>query len=236
MHGILQTLFEVKADQRIGALYRSQAPWPRMHETLPALGLGLVVFARTRTLVSVLPAYAYVFYLLADRFLLPQSRPVKWIRNGSPVLFLLGYGGVALRALGCPAVAAPQALAAVVVGGALPYLYERGRVALGFVRGWVAAALLELAAQRLAPGALGAHVALPLYAAAFAWEWHSMLWRYCAPALAAYAVLVPLWLGGGGRLLPHATAGLLAWLVSRLFPYRASAPEPEPAPVGLGLQ
>jgi 1-acyl-sn-glycerol-3-phosphate acyltransferase len=226
----------VKADLRISVLYRTPAPWPRMHETLPALGLGLVVFARTRSLVSVLPAYAYVLYLLADRFLLPQSRLVKWIRNGSPLLFLLGYGGVALRVLGCPAVAAPRALAAVVLGGALPYLYERSRVAIGFVQGWVAAALLELAAQRLAPGPLGAHTALPIYAAAFAWERQSVFWRYCAPALAAYAVLVPLWLGGSERLLPHATAGLVGWLVSRLFPYRAPAPEPEPAPMGLGLQ
>lgn len=226
----------VKADLRISVLYRSPSPWPRLHETVPALGLALIVFSRMRTLAGVLPAYLYVFYLLADRFLVPQSRLAKWIRNGSPLLFLMGYGSVVLGALGRPGVAAPRALAAVVLGSALPYLYERGRVAIGFVRGWVAAALLELAAQHLAPGAPGAHTALPLYAAAFAWEQHSVFWRYSAPLLAAYAVLVPLWLGGGGGLLPHATAALLAWLVSRLFPYRPTAPEPEPAPVGLGLR
>jgi hypothetical protein len=38
-------------------------------------------------------------------------------------------------------------------------------------------------------------------------------------------------------LLPHAMAGLLGWLIVRLFPYRVSerAVE-EPAPVGLGLR
>jgi 1-acyl-sn-glycerol-3-phosphate acyltransferase len=226
----------VKADLRISVLYRSPAPWPRLHETVPALGLALLVFWKTRTLASVLPAYAYVFYLLADRFLLPQSRLVKWMRNGSPALFLLGYGSVALAALGLPPVAAPAALAAVVLGSALPYLYERSWVALGFVRGFVVAGMLELAAQKLAPCAPGAHAALALYAAAFAWEQHSVFWRYSAPFLAGYGVLVPLWLGAGPALLPHATAGLLAWLVSRLFPYRPPVADPEPTPAGLHLQ
>lgn len=226
----------VKADLRIGVLYQQPAPWPRLHETLPALGLALLVFWKTRTLTSVVPAYGYVFYLLADRFFVPQSRLVKWIRNGSGGLFLLGYGSVVLRALGRPPVAAPAALAAAVLGGSLPYLYERGWVALGFVRGWVAAGLLELAAQQLAPSASGSHAALPLYAAAFAWERHSVFWRYTVPLLAAYGLLVPLWLGAGPEVLPHATAGLLAWLVSRLFPYRPPAPDPEPTPVGLHLR
>jgi hypothetical protein len=126
----------VKADLRISVLYRSPSPWPRLYETVPALGLALIVFSRTRTLGFVLPAYLYVFYLLADRFLLPQSRLVKWIRNGSPALFLLGYGSVVLGA--GPTGGRGCALAAVVLARAA--VSTRSRVAIGFVARLVAAA------------------------------------------------------------------------------------------------
>ena len=59
-----------------------------------------------------------------------------------------------------------------------------------------------------------------------------MFWRYAAPVLAAYAVGVPLWLGGGIELLPHAIAGLLAWGLARLLPQGGgpgSAADEEPA-------
>lgn len=225
----------VKADLRINVLYRLPAPWPRLHEALPALGLALLVFWKTRSLAAVLPAYGYVLYLLADRFLIPPSRRVKWIRNASPVVFLLAYGPVAFSALGFPKTRAPGALAACVLGGMLPYLYERSRTALSFVRGWVTAWLLGLAAQSLAPSAVGAHATLPLYAAAFAWERRTVFWRYAAPFLAGYGMLVPLWLGAGLEMLPHATAAAVAWLTTRLFPYRAPAPETEPTALGLRL-
>lgn len=225
----------VKADLRIGVLYRLAAPWPRLHEALPALGLALVVFWKTRTLTAVLPAYGYVSYLVADRFLLPPGRLLKWIRNASPVLFLLGYGPVALAALGLPGTVARGALIACALGGMFPYLYERGRTALGFVRGWVIAWVLGLAAQTLAPSAAGPHASLPLYAAAYAWERRTVFWRYAAPFQAAYGMLVPLWLGAGPEMLPHACAASLAWLATRLLPYRAPAPEAEPPAPGLGL-
>jgi hypothetical protein len=107
---------------------------------------------------------------------------------------------------------------AVLAGAGFPYLYERGRLALAFVRGLVAAALLELGALHLAPTPLGPHLALPLFCAAFAWEERTVFWRYAAPILAAYAILVPVWLGGNVELLPHAIAGLLAWGLARLLP------------------
>jgi len=225
----------VKADLRINVLYRIPAPWPRAHEALPPLALALLVFWKTRALLAVAPAYGYLLYLLLDRFLVPQSRFAKWLRNGSPVLFLLGYGPQVLAALGLPAVAAPGALAGAMLGGAFPNLYERGRTALSFVRGFVAAAALELGSQLLAPSAFGAHAALPLFAAAFAWEQRTVFWRYAAPLLAGYGMLVPLWLGAGAETLPHATAGLLAWLIARLFPYRAPRVEPEPDALSLRL-
>ena len=46
--------------------------------------------------------------------------------------------------------------------------------------------------------------------------------------LAAYAVGIPLWLGGGAELLPHAIAGLLAWGLARYLPSgRGSEPAEE---------
>jgi hypothetical protein len=78
-------------------------------------------------------------------------------------------------------------------------------------------------------------VSLPLYAAAYAWERRSVFSWPAARLLAAYGMLVPLWLGAGLEMLPHATAGLLAWLATRLFPYRAPAPETEPEALGLRL-
>ena len=89
---------------------------------------------------------------------------------------------------------------------------------------------------------LGPHLALPLYCAAYAWEERSVFWRYTAPILAAYAIGVPAWLGGGVELLPHALAGLVAWGLGRLLPGGGgSGEEPEaddasPASSTLGLR
>jgi 1-acyl-sn-glycerol-3-phosphate acyltransferase len=227
----------VKRDLRTNVLYRAPAPWPRLHESVPPLALALLLFWKTRSLWSVVPAYAYVGYLLLDRFVIPQSRLLKWIRNASPALFAAATGPWALGALGLPRPLAPAALAAVLAGAAFPYLYERGRMALGFIRGFVAAAGLELGALALAPIPSGPHVALPLFAAAFAWERRTVFWSYTAPLLAVY-VASAVWLFGGGMaLVPHAVAGLLAWLLARLFPYHPSQrTRPEPVVAGLGLR
>jgi glycosyltransferase involved in cell wall biosynthesis len=48
------------------------APWPRLFEAVPALGLALLVFWKTRSFAVVWPPYAYVGYLLLDLLLLPQ--------------------------------------------------------------------------------------------------------------------------------------------------------------------
>ena len=206
----------VKADHKIEALYRTSAPWPRLFEAVPALALALVVFWKTRSFSLVWPSYAYIGYLLLDLLLVPQRRLTKWIRNGSAAVFMVGYAGFALAPLGLPAPIGRAALAALLAGAGSPYLYDRGRVALGFVHGLVLSTLLAIGAQYLAATALGPHVALPLFCAAYAWDQRSVFWRYAAPILAAYGVLVPLWLGGGVELLPHAIAGLVAWGLARL--------------------
>ncbi len=214
----------VKADARIEALWRTSAPWPRLFEAGPALGLALLVFWKTRSFAAVWPCYAYIGYLLADLLLVPQRRLTKWLRNGSAAAFVLLYLGWTLPRLSLPAAIGGRALAAVLAGAGFAYLYERGRVAIAFVQGLVAAALLELGALHLAPTPLGAHLALPLYAAAFAWEERSVFWRYAAPFALAYALLVPVWLGGRFELLPHAVAPLVAMLVARLLDGRGGGP------------
>jgi 1-acyl-sn-glycerol-3-phosphate acyltransferase len=227
----------VKADLRMNVLYRLPSPWPRGYETVPPLALALLVFWKTRSIPAVAPAWAYVGYLLLDHFAIPQFKLTKWIRNSSPILFLFGYGPHVLRHLGFPEVPAGAALAALMAGALFPYIYEHGRTAIGFVRGLVATACLELAALFVAPSGIGPHVALPLFAAAYAWERKTVFWRYAAPVLAAYAVGSPfLFRTGLMGLAPHAMAGLLGWLVVRLWPYRLQerAAE-EPAPLGLGL-
>jgi 1-acyl-sn-glycerol-3-phosphate acyltransferase len=208
----------VKADRKIEALYRTSAAWPRLFEAVPALGLALLVFWKTRSFALIGPAYAYVGYLLLDLLALPQRRLTKWVRNGSAAAFLVVYGGWVMPKLGLPQPIGGQALLALLAGAGFPYLYERGHLALAFARGLVAATLLELGALYLAPTPLGPHLALPLFAAAFAWEERTVFWRYAAPILAAYAVGIPLWLGGGVELLPHAIAGLLAWGLARYLP------------------
>jgi 1-acyl-sn-glycerol-3-phosphate acyltransferase len=226
----------VKADLRMNVLYGMPAPWPRFHESAPALAAALLVAWKTRSLLAVLPAYGYILYLLLDLLLVPQSRLAKWIRNASPVIFVMLYGPSVLKALGLPPVPAPEALAAFVGGALFPYLYEHGRTALGFIRGLVLVACLEVAVLFVSPAAAGPHVALPIFAAAFAWERTTVFWRYAAPLLALYALGVARLVGAGWELIPHAIAGLLAWLVVRVFPLRATArAAEEPATTGLGL-
>jgi 1-acyl-sn-glycerol-3-phosphate acyltransferase len=227
----------VKADLRMNVLYRLPSPWPRLHEVLPPLLAATLVFWRTRALAAVLPAYLYVAYLFADHLLLPQSRLIKWLRNGSPVLFALGYGPVVLAAIGAPELMAGRALAAVCLGGLFAYLYERTRTALGAIRGFVLAAALEAAAQWAAPDPLGPHLALPAFLAIFAWERRSVFWRWSAPLLAVYALAVPAFLGGPVLRPLHALPALLAWIGERVFSYdRAPLDMEAPAPGGLGLR
>lgn len=226
----------VKADLRLNLLWRMPAPWPRLYESVPPLLLALLLFWKTRSLQPILPLYGYIAYLLLDHFAIPQRRLVKWLRNASPALLAMGYGPTALRLLELPPVPAGPALLAVLAGAGFPYLYEHGRSALGFVRGLVLAAGLELGAQLLAPSGLGPHLALPLFAAAYAWDRRTVFWRYTAPLLVAYALLLFRDLAGGAEAFPHASAGLLAWLLNGLLPMapRAQARE-EPATPGLGL-
>jgi 1-acyl-sn-glycerol-3-phosphate acyltransferase len=226
----------VKADLRMEVVYRSAAPWPRLYEAAPFLSLALLVFWRTRSLWDVLPCYAYLAYLLADHFLIPQRRLTKRIRNASPVIFALAYGPVALARLGLPAVPAGAALAALIAGALVPYLYERGITAVGAMRGCVFAAAFELAAQYASPTGAGPHMALPVFLAAFAWDHATVFWRYAVVVLTAYAAFVPfLVLNARMELAPHVLAGLLAWLATSVLPYRLASPEEKPGSPGLGL-
>jgi hypothetical protein len=102
----------------------------------------------------------------------------------------------------------------------------------------VLAGLLELGALYLAPTDLGPHVALVLFAAAYAWEWRSVYWRYAVPVLLAYVLGVMRLFGAGTELFPHALAGLVACVLVRFLPGRRApeaAAEPENALGGLGL-
>jgi len=207
----------VKADLKLAVLYRGPAPWPRLFESVPALGLALLVFWKTRSFAEVWPCYAYVGYLLLDLLVIPQRRLTKWIRNASGPAFTIAYLGHVLEPLGLPPVVGGRALLAVLAGAAFPYLYERGRVSLGFLQGLALAALLELGALYLWPTPIGPQLALPLYAAAYAWECRTVFWRYSAPILAAYALGISWWLGGSTELLPHALVALVAALVARLL-------------------
>lgn len=203
---------------------------------MPPLALALLVFSRTRSLAAVAPAYGYIVYLLLDRYLIPQRRLVKRIRNVSPIAFLMGYGPVVLRTLELPAVPAPAALVAVMAGALVPFLYERGRTVLDFVRGLILTATLELGALYLAPTGIGPHVALPLFAGAYAWQKRTVFSSYAAPLLAAYALGGAWLLGGRFAIVVHAAAALVAWLCVWLFPYRLRAPAQEERPrTGLHL-
>ncbi len=229
----------VKADLRMNVVYRLPAPWPRNYEFVPPMALALLVFWKTRTMPPVLPAYGYIGYLLLDHFILPQRRFVKRLRNVSPVVFVLVYGRVVLKTLGLPDVPAQGALAAVLAGALFPYLYERGRTSIEFIRGLLIASALELGALCLAPVPLGPHVTLPLFAAAYAWTKRTVFSAYTAPLLAAYVVVVALFLHGGFPLVVHVVAALVASLVVNLFPYRlrpeAEAEEERADSGGLGL-
>jgi 1-acyl-sn-glycerol-3-phosphate acyltransferase len=227
----------VKADLRINVLHRTPAPWPRLHESGPVLALALLMFWKTRSWGTVLPLYAYIIYLLLDHFVVPQSRVVKWIRSASPILFLLLYAPKALAVFGLPPVPAGKAVIAMVCGAFFPYLYERGRRTLGFIQGMVLAICLELGALVFSPTGVGPHVGLPVYAASYAWERRTVFWRWTAPILLSYAAVVAWLLGARLEVVPHAVAGLLAWMLVRLIPSSERTPAPQPpATLGLGLR
>jgi len=228
----------VKRDLRVQVLYRSPAPWPRLYEAVPPLALALVSFWKHRAIAPLLPAYAYVGYLLADHLLLPQSRFVKWIRSASPVAFCMGYTPAVMAALELPETPAPAALAAIVAGATFPYLYSRGRTVFAFMRGMVLAICLELLTLYLfvEPSPIGPHVALPVYAAAFARQRRTVFHRAAIGTLLGYVTFVAMELGGDIGLLPHATAGLIAWLLTTVLPDARQAEETDDTPAtGLGL-
>jgi hypothetical protein len=194
------------------------------------------VYWKTRSWALVMPAYGYLAYLFLDHLLVPQRRLVKWLRNASAPVFLMAYAPTVLEVLGLPPVPAGEALAAILAGAGFAYLYEHGPTALRFVRGLTIGLLAALAAMYLAPTGVGPHVTLPLYAAAFAWAGRTVFWRYAAPVLVVYALVSARLMLGGWELLPHATAGLAAWVVQRLLPGTRSGESSEPPqPGGLGL-
>jgi 1-acyl-sn-glycerol-3-phosphate acyltransferase len=213
----------VKADLRMMVLYASPAPPPRRHEIAAAALVAVVLWMGGRGLAALLPAATYLAYLALDWRTLPQSRLAKWVRNASPVVFLLATGPAMLRALGSPPVAAGAALVAVVAGAVYPYLYTRRRTAMTFLRGMVLAFALEAAAQALWPSAAGPHAALALYAAAFALAARTVFWRYAVTVLLLYAAGAPLLIGWSVGLGLHLLAGLAAAALALAFPWRLRA-------------
>jgi hypothetical protein len=70
---------------------------------------------------------------------------------------------------------------------------------------------------------------------AYAWEGRTVFWPYAVIVLGAYALGVPFLLGGNAGLIVHALAGLLAWMLIRLFPYHRT-PGSGCSVWGLGLR
>jgi 1-acyl-sn-glycerol-3-phosphate acyltransferase len=213
----------VKADLRMMLLYAAPAPLPRAHEVAAAALVAIVLLLHTPGPLSLLPSAAYLAYLGLDWRFVPQSRLAKWIRNVSPVVFLLASGPAVLRALGSPPVPAGAALIAILAGAIYPYVYVRRRTAMTFLRGMVLAFALEGAAQALWPSAAGPHAALALYAAAFAIAARTVFWRYAAAILVLYAIGAPLLIGWSVGLSLHLLAGLVAAALALAFPYRLRA-------------
>jgi 1-acyl-sn-glycerol-3-phosphate acyltransferase len=211
----------VKADLRMMLLYASPAPAPRALELVAAVGVALVLILRTGRPAALVGPVLYLAYLVFDWRRITQSRLVKWIRNTSPVVFLLATGPVVLRGLDAPPVTAGAALVAVLAGALFPHLYERGQRAMTFVRGMVLALALEAAAQCLWPSAVGPHAALPMYAALFALGARTVFWRYAAPILFLYAVGAPALLGWSVGLALHYAAALVSAACALAWPYRA---------------
>jgi hypothetical protein len=226
----------VKADLRKQVLHRMPAPWPRTYEVVPIVAAATFVFWRTQSIQAVLPAYLFLAYLFLDRFVIPPSWGTKVVRQASFPLFALAYLPIVTSTLGLPEPAADTALWAIVLGGLFPYLYERGGIALGACQGIVLAMAAELAALHLAPSPAGAHLALPAFLAAYAWERRTVFFGYTVPILAAYGVLAGLMIDASPALLVHALAGMLAWGLMALVPRRRSAVSETPPETGLGLR
>lgn len=226
----------VKADLRRQVLQRMPAPWPRTFEVLPMLAAATLVFWKTQSLPAVLPAYIYLAYLFLDRLVVPPSWPAKVLRQAALPVGALAFLPVVLSALGLPEPVAEAALWALVLGALFPYLYERGTVSTGVCQGLVLAIALEVAALRLAPSAAGAHVALPAFLAAYAWERRTVFFGYTVPILGAYAIGAGLMIDPSPRVLVHALAGLLAWGLLVLVPRRRGTVGETPQEPGLGLR
>lgn len=209
-----------RADDRISSLYRSRGPAPRGYELVFVLAVSLLLFVKSGSWMYQIAPLTYLAFLFGDAYVIPQRRLVKWLRNTSPLAFIIGFGPAVLEGLRLPEVPARHALAATLIGALVPYFYERRPIAHGYMRGLVAASLFELLALHASPTGLGPHVALPFFAAAYAaWE-KTVFWRYAVPFLGLYAVFAAWYMGGRAELVPHGLAALAAWGFSTLFPYR----------------
>lgn len=225
----------VKADLRRQVLHRMPAPWPRTYEVLPAVAAASLVFWKTTSFQAVMPAYIFLAYLFLDRFAIPPSWIAKVMRQAALPAFAVAFLPILQATFGLPELAAPGALWAITLGALFPYLYERGHVSLGACQGVVLAVALEAAALRFAPSEAGAHLALPAFLAAYAWERRSVFFAYTVPILAAYAVGTGLLLDPSPGALVHGLAGLVAWGLVAIVPRRRTAGE-TPAEPGLGLR
>jgi 1-acyl-sn-glycerol-3-phosphate acyltransferase len=228
---------EVKAARRRGLLYSAPGPFPRLHEFVPAFCLVLVLFWKTRSRLAMTPAYLYLLYLLLDHYVVPQSRPLKWLRNASAVLFLMGIAPSILALFSLPQPPLLPALGGVLVLALLTLIPERGRVAFPLLRSLEVAIVLSGLLYARFPAPLGPHVMLPVFVAAYCWERGTFLWPLTVLGLLGYTVSTFLLLGPGGVLLPHLLGALSAWLLTRLMPEGREAEKREETPVEeLGLR
>ena len=124
-----------------GASTGAPLPGRGLHEAVPAFGLALLVFWKTRSFAVVVAAPTPTSATSSPTLFLPQRRLAKWIRNASPAASSSSTAAWCCRSWGCPRRSGAAALLAIVSGRRLPATSTSGAASpIAFVQGLVAAA------------------------------------------------------------------------------------------------
>ena len=188
-------------------------------EAVPALGLALFVFWKTRELALVWPCYAYIGYLLLDLLLLPQRRLTKWIRNGSAAVFIARLRGLRAAEARPARAHRPSGARGAPAGRRLP-LPLRPRAHRARLRAGPGARDARSSSARSTwPRRRSGRTSrcrstarpTPGRSAASSGATRHRSWRPTPSAFRSGSA-------AARELLPHALAGLLAWGLGRLLP------------------